>query len=126
VLFLHICLCEGVRSPGTGLTGSYELPCGCWELNPDPLEHQPVLLTAEPSLQHILICCRVKLASTLNLPPLRMLFAQKYMGVFFKAILKNIKKLIETIVKHVTKVMMVTGILNSLVLGKWHLFLCFF
>jgi hypothetical protein len=23
----------------------------CWELNPGPLEEQPVLLTAEPSLQ---------------------------------------------------------------------------
>ena len=28
-----------------------EPPCGCWELNPGPLEEQPVLLTAEPSLQ---------------------------------------------------------------------------
>jgi hypothetical protein len=26
-------------------------PCGCWELNSGPLEEQPVLLTAEPSLQ---------------------------------------------------------------------------
>ena len=25
--------------------------CGCWGLNPDPLEEQPVLLTTEPSLQ---------------------------------------------------------------------------
>ena len=24
--------------------------CGCWELNPGPLEEQPVLLTTEPSL----------------------------------------------------------------------------
>ena len=30
---------------------SYELPCGCWELNLGPLEEQPVLLTTEPSLQ---------------------------------------------------------------------------
>ena len=29
----------------------YEPPCGCWELNPGPLEEQPVLLTAEPSHQ---------------------------------------------------------------------------
>jgi hypothetical protein len=28
-----------------------EPPCGCWELNPGPLEEQPVLLTPEPSLQ---------------------------------------------------------------------------
>ena len=26
-------------------------PCGCWELNSEPLEEQPVLLTTEPSLQ---------------------------------------------------------------------------
>ena len=43
--------CEGVRSPGTGFSDSCELPCGCWELNPGPLEEQSVLLTAEPSLQ---------------------------------------------------------------------------
>ena len=28
-----------------------EPPCGCWELNSGPLEEQPMLLTAEPSLQ---------------------------------------------------------------------------
>ena len=26
-------------------------PLGCWELNPDSLEEQSVLLTTEPSLQ---------------------------------------------------------------------------
>ena len=31
--------------------GRAKLPCGCWELNPGPLEEQPVLLTTEPSLQ---------------------------------------------------------------------------
>ena len=46
----HLCLCEGTRSSGAGVTDSCELPCGCWELNPDPLEEQPVLLTSEPSL----------------------------------------------------------------------------
>ncbi|KAL1775207.1 Lactase-phlorizin hydrolase, partial [Sigmodon hispidus] len=30
---------------------SCELPCGCWESNPGPLEEQTVPLTAEPSLQ---------------------------------------------------------------------------
>ena len=44
-------MCIGIRSPGTGVTDSRELPCGCWELNLDPLEEQPVLLTTEPSLQ---------------------------------------------------------------------------
>jgi E3 ubiquitin-protein ligase NEDD4 len=33
------------------VTGSCELPCGCWELNPDPLGEHLVLPTAEPSLQ---------------------------------------------------------------------------
>ena len=28
-----------------------ELPYGCWELNPGPLEEQSVLLITEPSLQ---------------------------------------------------------------------------
>ena len=46
-----VCLCEGIRSSGTGVTDSCELPCGCWGLNPGPLEEQPVVLTAEPSLQ---------------------------------------------------------------------------
>jgi hypothetical protein len=32
-------------------TDGCELPCGCWELNPGPLEEQPVLLSSEPSLQ---------------------------------------------------------------------------
>ena len=51
LLCLHTCLCEGVRSPGTGVTDRCEVPCGCWELNPGSLQEQPVLLTAEPSLQ---------------------------------------------------------------------------
>lgn len=44
-------LCEGVRSPGTELTGSCEQPHGCWELNVGLLEEQLVLATTEPSLQ---------------------------------------------------------------------------
>jgi hypothetical protein len=48
---LHVHLFEGARSPGTEVTDSCELPCGCWELNLGPLEEQPVLLTMEPSLQ---------------------------------------------------------------------------
>ena len=28
-----------------------KLPCGCWKLNWGPLKEQPILLTAEPSLQ---------------------------------------------------------------------------
>lgn len=33
------------------VTDGCEPPCGCWELNSETLEEQPVLLTAEPSLQ---------------------------------------------------------------------------
>ena len=48
-----------LRVLGSGVTGSCELPCGCWELNPGPLEDQPVLSIAEPSLQHLSCCCFV-------------------------------------------------------------------
>ena len=41
---------KGDRFPETGDTNSCELPCGCWESNPGPLEEQPVFLTVEPSL----------------------------------------------------------------------------
>ena len=36
---------DGIRS-----SGRCDSPCGCWELNPGPLEEQPVLLTDNPSL----------------------------------------------------------------------------
>ena len=42
VFCLYVCLCEVVRSSGTGVTDSCELPCGCWELNTYPLEEQPL------------------------------------------------------------------------------------
>ena len=32
------------------ITNGCEAPCGCWEMNAEPLEEQTVLLTAEPSL----------------------------------------------------------------------------
>jgi hypothetical protein len=51
------CMLEGARSPITGATESCELPFGCWELNPGPLEEPPVLLTAESSLQPLLMPC---------------------------------------------------------------------
>ena len=53
---LHASLCEGVGSPGTGVTDSCELPYGDWELTLGPLEKQLVPLTTEPSLQHHLPC----------------------------------------------------------------------
>jgi len=40
-----------IRFPGAGITDSCKLPCGCWDLNSNPLEEQPVVLTTEPSLQ---------------------------------------------------------------------------
>ena len=42
---------EGIRSSGTDITDSYEMPCGCWEPNPGPLQEQQVLLSPEQSLQ---------------------------------------------------------------------------
>jgi hypothetical protein len=51
VFYLHICLCENVGLLATGVTESCELWGGCWELNPGPLEKQPVLLTTESSPQ---------------------------------------------------------------------------
>ena len=44
-------LVEGIRTPGTEVTGSCEPPYGCGKQNPDPVEEQSVLLTAEESLQ---------------------------------------------------------------------------
>lgn len=51
VFVLHVCLYEGVRSPGTTVIDICELPCGFWKLNQGPPEGQPVLLASEPSLQ---------------------------------------------------------------------------
>ena len=56
-IFCRVCaLCpqkseDGMGSPGPGVRDSCRLLCGCWELNPGPMEEQPVLLTTEPSLQ---------------------------------------------------------------------------
>ena len=51
---MHVCLCAmcvlvlvEASSLRTEVTDGCDPPCGCWELNPDPLEEQPVLLTAE-------------------------------------------------------------------------------
>lgn len=42
---------EDVGFMRTGVTGSCELPCGCWELYPGPLQELEMLLTDESSLQ---------------------------------------------------------------------------
>lgn len=41
---------EGIESPRTGVTDNEPPPCGCRDLNPNPLEEQPMHLAAEPSL----------------------------------------------------------------------------
>lgn len=51
MFYLLVYLCEGVRTPGTGVIDSGELPCGCWLLNLGPLEELSMLLAPEPSLQ---------------------------------------------------------------------------
>ncbi|EDL22931.1 mCG147783 [Mus musculus] len=51
-----MCVCERLSDPlEQELTNNWGLPCGCWELNPSPLEEQPVLITAGPSLQPLRI-----------------------------------------------------------------------
>ena len=48
----HVCLvlAEVRKSPGAGVRGGCEPPCGYWELNPGPLQEQ-VLFITEPSFQ---------------------------------------------------------------------------
>jgi hypothetical protein len=48
--------CKLHTKRGTQISYSCQLPHGCWELNPGPLEEQPVLLTTEPSLQFHVLC----------------------------------------------------------------------
>lgn len=54
---LCVCVCcvhrgwKRVRDPRELEFHSGELPCGCWSWTPSPLKEQPVLSTAEPSLQ---------------------------------------------------------------------------
>ena len=42
---------KGIGSSETEVTVGYEPLCRFWEMNPVPLEEQPVLLTADLSLQ---------------------------------------------------------------------------
>lgn len=56
---LHVCMyvhkhawcpwrpAGGVGSPGTGITGSCEPPCGCPEWNASPLQRHQELFTAD-------------------------------------------------------------------------------
>jgi hypothetical protein len=45
------CLQTHQKRASGPITDGCEPPCGCWDLNSEPLEEQSVLLTAEPSLQ---------------------------------------------------------------------------
>ena len=41
----------------SSLEQELQMVVSCWELNPGPLEEQPVFLTSEPSLQsHGIVC----------------------------------------------------------------------
>lgn len=44
---LRVCLCEGIKFPGTAATDYCELPRRCWEWNLDPLIEHSVFLTVE-------------------------------------------------------------------------------
>jgi hypothetical protein len=48
---LPTCMPEHQKVAPHLITDGCEPPCGYWELNSGPLEEQPMLLTAEPSLQ---------------------------------------------------------------------------
>ena len=55
-LCTHVMQCRrgqkrATDSPGIGVMDSSQLPCGCWGLNPGPLQEQSVLLTVRLSLQ---------------------------------------------------------------------------
>lgn len=42
---------EGGGSPGSDVTDTCDPPCGCWEMNPNSLEEEHVLFTADPYLE---------------------------------------------------------------------------
>ena len=47
-------------TPEDPITDSCKPPCGCWELNPGPLEEQSVLSTTEPSLQPLALLLKTR------------------------------------------------------------------
>jgi hypothetical protein len=46
---------KGFTCPGIEVTDSYELVCGCWDLNLGPLGGQQVLLTAQSCLHSLFV-----------------------------------------------------------------------
>jgi hypothetical protein len=55
VLCMCCCLQTYQKRASDPTTDGCEPPCGGWDLNSGPVEEQPVLLTAEPSLQPVLV-----------------------------------------------------------------------
>jgi hypothetical protein len=50
-VWVHCCWLQAhQKRASVPITDDCEPPCGCWELNSEPLEEQSVLLTVEPSL----------------------------------------------------------------------------
>ena len=54
MFYQFICLYEGVKYRGTGITDSGELPYGCWDLNLSSMAEKLVFLIVEPSIQPLL------------------------------------------------------------------------
>jgi hypothetical protein len=52
---LSACLHVHLHARRDLITDGCEPPCGCWELNSGSLEEQAMLLTAEPSLQLLIL-----------------------------------------------------------------------
>ena len=70
VFCLHVCLYEGIISPGTAVTENCELACGCWELNPGPLEElNQVLWKSSQCYRPSLGILKASYYETLNHPP---------------------------------------------------------
>jgi hypothetical protein len=93
---------EGLRSPGTEVTDSCEPPCGCWELNPDPLEEQPMPLRSVPFLQpHFLLSVQFRIPNSWNegvlLFQLTWIISQRYnQRLMSSVILGSVKLTVKT------------------------------
>jgi hypothetical protein len=48
---LFACMAANQKRTSDPSINGCELPCCCWELNSEPLEEQPVILTFDPSLR---------------------------------------------------------------------------
>jgi hypothetical protein len=62
-----------ISSLRNGMTDDCEAPCGCWELNPGPLEEQPVFLTQAILLLYCSQDPHVSASCTLGCAPLSLL-----------------------------------------------------